>query len=915
MSKAAGKKKRGAGRRKGATGAKATKASTGARTPTRAKAASAPGSPLRERVGSMWWAVLAGCLTFVAFPYRSVPDSGIWPLAWVSLVPLLWSLRGMSWRQALALGWLMGAVTNFGGFWWITEVLRDFGHLPSPVAWGISALNAGYQGLQFGLFAAVVARLGKPGPWRIAAAFTAVEYLFPMIFPWYLGNSQYPFLPAVQVADLVGVSGVTFTVVLANAAVAVAVDRLVDRAPLPRARLALAAAAVAAVLVYGGVRISQVDADIAAAETLQIGMVEANIGIWEKEAKDLEPEEQVPTLHKNLLLHQVASQDLAAQGAELIVWPESSYFPVGEVYGKRLDAFAIAVGGAPRAALWRDLGAAAGGFAWTAGPTVGGPLHAVAASREDTAVAVGAKGRVVRFDAGGQVTSEVPVGWVPGAAPPALHGVAVRERRGLGRARDGAAVVIWAVGDDGALLEGTINGMRALASGTESTLRGVALATSDRGIAVGDGGVVLAISPTGTRDIPAGVSEDLLAVHADRDGAGFWAVGAGGRVVRGDQVAWSVEATPTERTLRGVAGASRTALWAVGDHGTVLRREPAGHWVVEAFPERVDLTDVVQDPLGLVMACDRAGGLWRRGADGRWQRIEAPGLAPVEALAALPWVRMMPIPRDARYLRQSAAPLPEPGAFQANPEIEWRRPLRDRTAVQRGFTTPVLFGALTWEPRPAGDETYPRTLYNSAVLLDELGRIVGIYDKVYLLVFGEYIPFGETFPWLYDLIPEAGRFVPGKDVQTFDDGTHRYGVMVCYEDILPAFTGQLAAQEPEVILNVTNDAWFGRTGEPYLHLALAMMRTVETRRSLLRSTNTGVSAVVDPVGRLLQQTDLDEPEVLLASVPMMKGTTVYARIGDLFAYAIILWSAAALLLATRRRRSGAAPTPGPSRGD
>ena len=881
-------------------------------TAPRPTAPESPPAPRREFVGRVWWAALAGCLTFVAFPFRSVPDSGIWPLGWVCLVPLLWSLRGTTWRQALRLGWVTGTVTNFGGYWWITEVLREFGHLPSAVAWGISLLHAVYQGLQWGIFAALVARLGRPGPWLVAAVYTAVEYLFPAIFPAYLGNCQYPFLAAVQVADLFGVSGVTFTLVLGNAVVGVAIDRRAAGDPMPRARLALAVATIAAVLAYGAVRIAQVDDDIAAAEHLKIGMVEANIGIWEKQAKGLEPDKQVPTLHKNLLLHQVGSAELAGLGAELILWPESSYFPVGEVYGKRLDAFVIGVGAAPRAALWRDI-RRADGFAWTAGPTVGGPLHAVAASREDTAVAVGSAGRVVRFEAGTQVASPVAVDWVAGAAPPALYGVAVRERRGLGRARDGAAVEIWAVGAGGALLHGTVAGLRAVASGTEATLRGVALATSDRGIAVGDGGVVLALAPEGAREIPAGVSEDLSAVHADPDGRGFWAVGASGRVLQVDQVAWAVEDSATGQTLRALTGASGSALWAVGDRGTVQRRTPAGEWVLERFPKAVDLIGVVADPRGLVIACDRAGGLWRRGADAAWTAMDAPGLGPVHALAALSWVRMMPIPRDARYLRQSSAPLPDPQAFLDNPEIEWRLPLRDRTAVQRAFTTPVLFGALTWEPRPDGDETYPRTLYNSAVLLDEMGRVVGIYDKVYLLVFGEYIPFGETFPWLYDLIPEAGRFVPGTDVQTFDDGTHRYGVMVCYEDILPAFSGALAAQDPDVILNVTNDAWFGRTGEPYLHLALAMMRTVETRRAMLRSTNTGVSAVVDPAGRLLQQSDLDEPEVLLASVPMMSGMTVYARIGDLFAYAMILWSAAALLLAARRR-TGATPTRGPSRG-
>ena len=846
------------------------------------------GEPLRQGLGRAWWAVLGGALTFMAFPFRAVPESGIWPLAWISLVPLLWAIRGASPRRAFLLGWLAGTITNFGGFWWITEVLHDFGHLPAAVSWGISGLNAAYQGAQIGLFAAALAWLGRSGPFTVAAVFTGIEYLFPMIFPWYLGNCQYPFLPAIQIADVLGVSGVTFTVALTNGALASAIDHLARRRPAPRATLALAAVLVAASLAYGVVRIGQVDADVARADTLDVGMVEANIGIWEKEAKGMDGPQQVRTLHRNLLIHQRMSAELEARGVDLIVWPESSYFPVGEVYGKRLDDFAVGVGAAPRLVTWRDTRGSegGGGLQWRVGPGVDGPLEAVAASREDAVAAVGPRGRVVAFD--GRVVRPVRVAW--GASEPLdLHGVAVREKRGRGRARDGAPVAIWAVGQGGVLLRGDQDGLRPLHSGTTRTLRDVALATAGRGIAVGDGGTVLALSSKdGGRVIEAGIDEDLLAVLADPDGVGFWAVGAGGRVLRGDHAAWRTEKAPTQATLRDLVGRSGAAIFAVGDGGAVLRREPGGAWVVEPFPERVDLVTVTEDPRGALLAGDAAGGLWRRDMAGVWRRLEAPGIGPVRDLAPMPWVRMAPIPRDARHLYQSPAPLPEIDAFEADAEIEWRRPLAQRTAVQRGYTTPVLFGAITWEERPDPTDDYPRTLYNSAVLLDEGGRIVGIYDKVYLLVFGEYIPLGDLFPFVYEWIPEAGRFVSGTDVQVFDDGEHRFGVMICYEDILPAFTGELLAQDPELIVNITNDAWFGRTGEPYLHLALSIMRSVETRRSLLRSTNTGVSAVIDPVGRLVQQSDLERPEVLVATVPRMHGSTIYAGVGDLFAYAVLL---------------------------
>ena len=109
--------------------------------------------PFREAVGDVWWCLLSGVATFLAFPHRASPDSGHWWLAWFCLVPLFWVVSRAAPRRAFWCGLIMGTVTNFGGFWWIHEVLRDFGHLPDPIAWGLTGLNAVYQGLQMALFA------------------------------------------------------------------------------------------------------------------------------------------------------------------------------------------------------------------------------------------------------------------------------------------------------------------------------------------------------------------------------------------------------------------------------------------------------------------------------------------------------------------------------------------------------------------------------------------------------------------------------------------------------------------------------------------------------------------------------------------------------------------------------------------
>jgi apolipoprotein N-acyltransferase len=105
-------------------------------------------------------------------------------------------------------------------------------------------------------------------------------------------------------------------------------------------------------------------------------------------------------------------------------------------------------------------------------------------------------------------------------------------------------------------------------------------------------------------------------------------------------------------------------------------------------------------------------------------------------------------------------------------------------------------------------------------------------------------------------------------------------MLICYEDLLPAYARRVAVHNPNVLINLTNDAWFGKTAEPEHHLNLALMRSVEYRRWLLRSTNTGISVFIDAVGRRVAQTRLDDAETLLRAVPLLEGQTVYARLGD-----------------------------------
>ncbi len=195
---------------------------------------------------------------------------------------------------------------------------------------------------------------------------------------------------------------------------------------------------------------------------------------------------------------------------------------------------------------------------------------------------------------------------------------------------------------------------------------------------------------------------------------------------------------------------------------------------------------------------------------------------------------------------------------------------------------PTIFGGVVIHEDP--DPRLER-LYNTAFISNGKGEVVGRYDKEYLLAFGEYLPLGDTFPILYEWSPNSGRFAKGTDKTLLpletETGTHHIAPLICYEDILPGFTNDMVAgTDAELIVNITNDAWFGDTAEPWEHLSLATLRSIEHRRYLVRSTNSGVSAFVDPVGRVMLHTHTFKSESLDTIVHLMKGATVYEYVGD-----------------------------------
>jgi apolipoprotein N-acyltransferase len=146
----------------------------------------------------------------------------------------------------------------------------------------------------------------------------------------------------------------------------------------------------------------------------------------------------------------------------------------------------------------------------------------------------------------------------------------------------------------------------------------------------------------------------------------------------------------------------------------------------------------------------------------------------------------------------------------------------------REIGVPALFGSVL--VKPVQDER-KFVFYNSAILTNAAGDVKGRYDKQFLLAFGEYIPFGDTFPALYRYSPNSSRFTPGTSLEPLADGAHEIATFICYEDIVPGFVNSIVRNgDPDLLVNLTNDAWFGDTTEPWIHLALAKLRAVEHRR-------------------------------------------------------------------------------------
>ncbi len=247
---------------------------------------------------------------------------------------------------------------------------------------------------------------------------------------------------------------------------------------------------------------------------------------------------------------------------------------------------------------------------------------------------------------------------------------------------------------------------------------------------------------------------------------------------------------------------------------------------------------------------------------------------------------------------------PEGALPEVYPEATYPADLR--AAVTGTLGVPVVFGGgVVREVGGRKRET------NTAFLADASGEILGRYDKAHLVPFGEYLPLGDAIPSLYALAPNTSHLLAGDSVDPLVWGDRRLAALICYEDMLPQYVNRMVSRtDPDLLVNLTIDTWFGNTMEPWSHLALAEIRAIEHRRFLVRSTNSGVSAVIDPVGRRVAVSSVFREETIVAEVRWLRGKTVYEVIGD---GPMWLVTAASVAMALRARRKAGEAGAGPDR--
>ena len=226
-------------------------------------------------------------------------------------------------------------------------------------------------------------------------------------------------------------------------------------------------------------------------------------------------------------------------------------------------------------------------------------------------------------------------------------------------------------------------------------------------------------------------------------------------------------------------------------------------------------------------------------------------------------------------------------------DLEWHNTLSFLAEASGSF---LLTGSLYYS---TGGNEY----FNSAFLISPQGEIVNRYDKIHLVPFGEYVPRKDYFPWFFERVfHEVSDYTPGREEVIFKIPAGNFNVLICFEDVFPNMVRQFVKKGSELLINITNDVWFGKSSAPFQHLAMGALRAVENHRYLVCCANTGISAFISPRGEILGRVEdnsgcpLWVRGFLIQKVGMLGKLTFYTRFGDWFVYLNLLGSGLFLIL-------------------
>ena len=254
--------------------------------------------------------------------------------------------------------------------------------------------------------------------------------------------------------------------------------------------------------------------------------------------------------------------------------------------------------------------------------------------------------------------------------------------------------------------------------------------------------------------------------------------------------------------------------------------------------------------------------------------------------------------REANEMRPDVIVWPETATpFYMKYNMEFTKTLLQAI---REMGTWFIVGSPTVEFTDQGEH-----YFNSAYLVTPTGDFADRNDKVHLVPFGEYVPFKKWLPFIHHIVAQVGEFKPGEAGDTLDWPSADIGMLICYEIIFPELAARMTANDAGLLVNITNDAWFGRSSAPYQHFSMAVFRAVENRRALIRAANTGISGFIDPAGRIMKSSGLFEEAALTCFVPIIRDSrTFYTRHGYLLVLCCFLVPGICILLKIREKRRG-----------